>query len=81
MCVMTLSLDVTFSVFLITHSAVAAGSRQQRADDACALDQSHSAPSGDAPSASSSHLLFGNHSAAETRNTPDKARGDETFRR
>lgn len=63
---------VTFSVFPITHSAVAAGSRQRRADDACALDQSHSAPSGDAPSASSSHLLFGNRWAAETRNTPVK---------
>ena len=62
-------------MFVITHSVVAAGSRQRRADNACALDQSHSAASGDALSASSSHPLFDNRSAAEMRNTPREARG------
>ena len=71
----TPSLDNLFSALVITHSAVAAGSRQRRADNACALDQSHSAASGDAPSASSSHPLFGNRSAAERRNTPGEAKG------
>lgn len=56
----------------ITHSAVAAGSWQQRADAACALDQSHSAPSDDSPSASSSRLQFGNHPAANMCNIPEK---------
>lgn len=62
---------MTFHVFPITHSTVAAGSRQQRAGGACALDQSRSAPSGDAPSDLPSHRLSDNHSAAEMRNTPD----------
>lgn len=65
---------VTFSMFPLTHSAVAAGSKQQRGGDACALDRSHSALSGDAPSASSSHPLFGTRTAAETRSTPSEAR-------
>lgn len=80
MMMMLSSHTVTFHVLPITHSAVAAGSRQQRVDDACALDQSHSAPSGDAPLDLSSHLLFDNHSAAEMRNTPDKVNGKIDFR-
>lgn len=69
---------MTFSVLPITHSAVAAGSRQQRAGDACVLDQSHSASSGDALSVYSSHPLFGNRSAAETRNTPGEASEEQS---
>lgn len=71
MCETTASLDDLVSVFLpITHSAAAAARRQRQADNACAPDQSHSALSGDAPSALSSHPLFGNLSAAGTGRTP-----------
>lgn len=65
-------------IFAITHSAVAAGSRRQRAGAACALDQSCAAPSGDAPPDLSSHRLFDNHSAAEMRNTPEEVNEKRT---
>ena len=65
-----------FSLFHFTHHAVAAGSRQLQAADACALDQSHSALSGDVPSASLSRPLFGNLAAAWTRSIPVEANED-----
>lgn len=64
-----------FVHFPRTHGAAAAGSRRRKADGACALGRTRSAPAGDAPSDSSSRLLFGNRSAADTRSTPGEGRG------
>lgn len=68
-------------MFHITHGAVAAGSRRRRADDACALDQSHPDQSGGAPSASSRHLPFGNPSAAETRSNPSESKRKDSIQK